>query len=128
MTDPVTSAIVGGIAGIITGSLSSLFAPWIQWGIEKKRSIREDQKTLLNNAQAMIVDYRSFSGVDEFLPVGASLNKNSNWIRIKPYLSEDALKTIQDAELEPIGHKKVYDALDTLERELARLRREWKIV
>src|SRR6185295_11543125 len=101
MTDAVTSAIVGGLAGIITGGLSSLFAPWIHWGIEKKRGIRKDQKSLLNSAQAMIVDYRSNVGVDEFLPVGCSLYKNTNWLRIKPYLSTEALKQIEDAELEP---------------------------
>jgi hypothetical protein len=128
MTDMITSAIVGGIAGIITGSLSSLFAPWIHWGIEKRRGIRKDRTLLLNNTQAMIVDYRSGIGVDEFLPIGSSLYKNIHWIRIKPYLSIPVLKQMEDIELEPPHHKKVHEALDTLEIELSRLRKKWHLV
>jgi hypothetical protein len=103
-----------------------LFAPWVHWGIEKKRSIRKDRESIIRNAQAMIVDYRSSD--ETFLPIGSLLKRNSNWIRIKPYLSSQALKRFDDAELEPLGHKKVYEAWDILEAELVRLRKEWKLV
>jgi hypothetical protein len=37
MTDTVWAAIVGGIAGVVTGSISAVVAPWANWGIEKRR-------------------------------------------------------------------------------------------
>jgi len=33
----VISAVIGGVTGLITGAIASLIAPWVNWGIEKKR-------------------------------------------------------------------------------------------
>lgn len=37
MEPQVVAAIVGGIAGFATGAVSSLVAPWSNWGVEKRR-------------------------------------------------------------------------------------------
>jgi len=126
MSDTFWAAIVGGIAGIIAGSISSLFAPWVKWGIEKKRRLLKDRQTIIHNAQSMIVDYRSAE--NNYLPMGSSLSKNSNWMRIKPYLRPEVLKQIEEAEIEPLEHRKVYEAWDALEDEITRLKREWNLV
>ena len=33
----IINAIIAGVVGLVTGAIGSLIAPWIQWGIEKKR-------------------------------------------------------------------------------------------
>lgn len=37
MDSQVVAAIVGGVAGFTTGAVSSLVAPWSNWGVEKRR-------------------------------------------------------------------------------------------
>lgn len=37
MDSQVVAAIVGGVAGLATGAVSSLVAPWSNWGVEKRR-------------------------------------------------------------------------------------------
>lgn len=37
----IAVAVIGGAAGLTTGVVGSLFAPWASWGIEKRRLRRE---------------------------------------------------------------------------------------
>jgi hypothetical protein len=37
----IAIALIGGGAGLVTGTIGSLFAPWSQWGVEKQRLRRE---------------------------------------------------------------------------------------
>jgi hypothetical protein len=58
MTDTVWAAIVGGIAGVVTGSISAVVAPWANWGIEKRRHSRESRKQIIQSARRIVVEYR----------------------------------------------------------------------
>lgn len=48
----IYTAIISGVIGLITGAVGSLIAPWVHWGIEKKKggNMREEQ-SLLNNGE-----------------------------------------------------------------------------
>jgi hypothetical protein len=37
MTEPITIAIIAAIAGLKSGTIASIIAPWINWGIQKKK-------------------------------------------------------------------------------------------
>lgn len=43
MDSEVAAAIVGGVAGFATGAVSSIIAPWSNWGVEKRR-IRHNRR------------------------------------------------------------------------------------
>lgn len=43
MTSEVVVALIGGAAGLVTGTIGSLLAPWSQWGVEKRR-LRRDSR------------------------------------------------------------------------------------
>jgi len=36
--DVLLQALPGAIGGLISGTVASLVAPWVQWAIEKRRS------------------------------------------------------------------------------------------
>jgi hypothetical protein len=49
--------ILVGVIGLATGGIGSLLAPWANWQIEKRRNNHEARKTLITNAEKMIIDY-----------------------------------------------------------------------
>lgn len=58
---PIYIALIGGIAGLLSGTIASLIAPWINFFIEKRRKLFEyrssmisETRTLLNNSQTML--------------------------------------------------------------------------
>lgn len=56
MDPTIISAIIGGVAGLVTGTIVSIFAPWIHWGIEKKRSKLAAQRELIKQWREMLLD------------------------------------------------------------------------
>ena len=55
MDPSIISAIVGGITGLISGAISSLFAPWINWGIEKRRKKQERRTELVKQWREILM-------------------------------------------------------------------------
>jgi hypothetical protein len=58
MSDTILTAVIGGIAGLITGTIGSLIAPWVHWGIEKRRSQAERRRALIDNAEPCFLVHR----------------------------------------------------------------------
>jgi hypothetical protein len=51
MDPSIISAIIGGVTGLIAGTIASLFAPWINWGIEKRKLRLTAQRELIKAAR-----------------------------------------------------------------------------
>ena len=47
MEPSTTNAIIAGLVGLITGAIGSLIAPWVQWGVEKRRKKLERRTALI---------------------------------------------------------------------------------
>lgn len=43
----MVAAVVGGVAGLATGALASVVAPWVNWGIERRRLRLERRQELI---------------------------------------------------------------------------------
>ena|SRR5712692_1144563 len=123
MDSTVTAAIIGGVSGLIAGVVGSLVAPWIHWGIEKRRDRRATQRDLLGAA-------REYVASKEF---GASqFAKKPVYARLKPHLAADVVRAVENSE-------EVRDQMDDpgefgedLRRgvldELTRIERKWKLI
>lgn len=126
MSDTVWAAIVGGGAGIITGSLSSLFAPWVNWGIEKRRRKLEGRIELIHKWREMIMGWRFYA--DHNTPSILHLDLERGWVSLEPHLKPSVLKEVARYQ----GREIPYDELDQLVGyllvELAKLEKKWKLV
>jgi hypothetical protein len=47
MEPSTTNAIIAGLVGLVTGAIGSLIAPWVQWGVEKRRKKFERRTALI---------------------------------------------------------------------------------
>jgi hypothetical protein len=52
-----TNVIISAIVGLIAGGIASLIAPWIHWGIEKRRMRLEGRKKLLETCKDYLQRY-----------------------------------------------------------------------
>jgi len=54
--DQVIAAVVGGLAGLASGALASVVAPWVNWGIEKRRFRLQRRRELVGEWRAGLAD------------------------------------------------------------------------
>jgi hypothetical protein len=80
MAAEVWTAIIGGAAGMASGAVASLIAPWVKWGIEKRRLKRQRRYDLLDSWRAGIASMVS-TDHDDFI--------RTDWYEtLRPYLRE----------------------------------------
>ena len=111
----ISAAITGGIFG----TLGSLIAPWINWGVEKKRM-------KVNRRIAMIDQLRkSLDSMEEY--DNRTFTQSAIYSNIRPYLDRKLMEYIEREDVIVIGggrsggvnnHKsKILDAVSKLEKE-----------
>jgi hypothetical protein len=110
-------AIIAGVVGLLTGVVGSLVAPWVQWGIEKRRF-------RLNRRLEYIKQWRRFVS-DDFDQ--SSFKETRTFKTLRPYLSQDLVTKIEDQDIyasmtggDPI-RSQLLDEITSLER-------EWKLI
>jgi hypothetical protein len=82
----LSKVIVPAIVGLITGTIGSLIAPWVNWGVEKKKLTRKNREELIQSAREALAKDKLSNNEFCHLPV---------YSRIKPYLSEQAIKSVE---------------------------------
>ncbi|MFC1808154.1 hypothetical protein ACFL0T_07330 [Candidatus Omnitrophota bacterium] len=114
--------IIAGIIGLISGAIASLFAPWIHWGIEKRRIKYKHRLELLKQWRS-IVALPSFDR--------SNMLESSYYGSLRELLKEDIRKEIERSannltlviDSPTTSHDK-----DLLLREIARIEKEWGLL
>lgn len=122
MDSSLLTAIIGGIAGLITGAIGSLIAPWVHWGIEKKRYRRDRRAELVKQWREILLK-EDFSRSDLLNhPLYGPLRE----------LLKDEIKIILER---PTNHLVVdlnsstnSPDRDTIRREIARIEKLWDLI
>jgi hypothetical protein len=81
--------IISAIIGLIAGAIGSLIAPWVNWGIEKKKIRLEQRKIMLQHVRGELNRY-SWNIVNFKYSVEYSM--------VKEYLDIDIAKLIDDCK------------------------------
>ena len=122
MESTTINAIIAGGVGLVTGAIGSLIAPWVQWGIEKKRRKHERRLELIHSWRELL----SHENFDR----GALLN-NPSYGPLRDLLDEKVRKEIE----RPSNHITVvidsptsnHDR-DLVLREIARIEKSWGLI
>jgi len=117
------TALIAGASGLISGVLGSLIAPWVHWGVEKKRALNEARRALLKEA-------REYVGSNLFS--GRTFDSKTIYRRLKPYLGSIVVEAaenyeeVQDRQDDPGEFPAAFrrEVLD----ELGRLEKEWGLI
>lgn len=111
---------ISAIVGLITGTIASLIAPWVQWGIEKRRSKIEYRRAQIRRWRDAIEGF-NFDGEKSF-------GDTSTYAEIRPYIPADFLKSFEEGTIFAAGgrgpnHVK-YRLLDAISRQ----ERNWELI
>jgi hypothetical protein len=150
MSDTLIAAIVGAVAGIITGSIGSLFAPWANWGVEKRRKKHEYRKDLIKEWREMLA-HTTFAYTHRVEEDNSTwieiLERDSRFYSLKPHLHPELLERLGTSRQTEVG-KVLADVNETeaalvksgfkpyittgarrvLVDEIARLEKEWGLI
>lgn len=114
--------IIAGVIGLITGAIGSLIAPWVQWGIEKRR-IKQKRRIELLEEWRRIISKPNFDRKD--------LLESPYYASLRNLLKEEVRKEIERPSNSfrvklnsPTGN---YDK-DLLLEEIARIEKEWGLI
>lgn len=94
MSTDLLTTVVSGAAGLVCGGLASLIAPWVHWGIEKRRRKLERLMSLVKSWEAMIARVFNLTLLDTVPTPGAALLAEPEFTSLKPYLSPGTLQSL----------------------------------
>ena len=124
MSENIITAIIAGVVGLTTGAIGSLVAPWMHWGIEKKRKKIERKMQLVKHWQEVLSE-PTFNLV--------TFRDDSTFAILKPLLSKNALNTVERqlpiikltiiSNIAPVDTER-----NMLMSEVARIEREWGLL
>ena len=89
--------IFGGLMGLLAGIIGSLIAPWVHWGIEKRKTKRKERIQLLEELRSTVPTVK-IQGKD-FLA-------SKNYIRIRPFLSSKLMDIIESPNIYHVSRDK----------------------
>ena len=116
------NAIIAGVVGLISGAIGSLVAPWVAWGIEKRR-IKHDRRVEL------IVRWREILSDQDF--DRTHLLNDPSYGPLKELLSQKAKEKLE----RPTNHISLslnspitnFDR-DIALQEVARIEKHWGLI
>jgi len=113
--------LISAIAGLISGTIASLIAPWVNWQIEKVRTRNQYRKEKIKKWRMEIERSSSFA---EFL-------QTSTYTELKHRFSKEELKRFSSSHISidrnpDVNTKKRYAA--RFHEEVNKKEKEWKLI
>ncbi len=109
------NAIVVVLISLISGAIGSLIAPWVNWGIEKKKLLLNERRSTIEKVRKLVIqEYTNFEKktkdlvtkrirVDKIYPDAVTyfdtLNKHPIFHKIVPHLELNTLSVLKNSEL-----------------------------
>jgi hypothetical protein len=124
MDEKLLTALIGGGAGLATGTIGGLISPWVHWHIEQRKQRRYARRELISAVRNLL---QYCLGVTTAIPV-SDIFSNSSYYQIREYLNPDhtaQLETLWDFEARDAP---VTSLMHRLLSDLVHLEKEWKLI
>lgn len=116
------TAAIGGVAGLATGAISALAAPWAKWSVDKKRIRLEHRYGLLTSWRDGLAEYRL---------AHYQLPSQGWYQQLRPYLTPSGVASAEAPHVPTMtdaAHQARLQAVaSTLADEIKRIESEWKL-
>ena len=128
------NTILAPIFGFIAGAAGSIFAPWVNWGIEKRRARLAAQREVIVKWRQMIQSIAVTRneavarGEDsENRSVATLLESREDFYSLKPHLSQNTISNIYRPTIFLAGTT-IDSSLSYILDDIARLEKKWRLV
>jgi hypothetical protein len=117
--------IILALIGIFGGGIGSLFAPWANWGIEKRKQKLAHRRELVAKWREMVAETSKQIGVD----VELYIHSHKDYFSLLPHLKSGGAKARMKLISETMQRPYVITpALVYILEEIARIERKWDLV
>ncbi|MDQ7816238.1 MAG: hypothetical protein RDU14_04385 [Melioribacteraceae bacterium] len=120
MDDTTLIALISALAIIFSGVITSIIAPKINWGIQKKKEKDEQRRKLLEaNRNIILQEYKKIEKFNNDLALGNikifyptaqnyldTLYKYPEFHQLKPFLNKDTMKILEESQLLELKDRK----------------------
>jgi hypothetical protein len=113
-------ALIAAIVGFVTGILGTFVAPWVNWGIEKRRLVREDRRKAIAQWRGS-VHALWVPGENERFPSSADFHA------MKAYLSDATISAVLALEISPSDQLRI-EVQRSINEEIAAQERAWDLI
>ena len=153
MASEIVVAAISGGTGLAAGVVGSLFAPWANWGVEKRRLRRASRVERVQEWRAGVASLRTAERRDgqkqrvlkspvyeqslnvrpEYVTVvpdpDHAIAQTKAWFRtLRPEMAKSALERIQDLSKQPLAER-IGELPALLDEEINSIERDkWKLV
>ncbi len=121
----LTQTLISAIAGLISGTLASLVAPWVNWGVERRRGRLNTRQSLLADARSTLIFYEYDN---------EAFRDTAEYSRLKPYLSKKVISLIESHDNSNLAvvmkgrHAGANNFKNLILDEISNLERKWKLI
>ena len=118
MDEIILTYALPGILGLIGGIIGSLVAPWVHWGVEKRRMRQAKRRELVSSCRMLLtgdIDRKTFRETEVY----AKLRPHLYQLVIEAVESDDASDESQEGK--NAFKKKVLE-------DVARIEKEWILI
>ncbi|ORW28187.1 hypothetical protein AWC19_27515 [Mycobacterium palustre] len=117
MASEIWTAVIGGLAGLTSGAVGSLIAPWANWSIEKRRLERQRRYDLLKSWRDGIA---GMEGHDHSKYIA------SGWYEtLRPYMWENTRRRLEAPRTVFVPADSGRGIRDLFTREVDRIEQAW---
>jgi hypothetical protein len=118
--------IIAAVIGLLAGGLGSLAAPWVNWGIEKKKERLQHRRELITKWRELVHNFSLSPG----LTVGSALINQRDYSSLQPHLPEPLRNFIYQHRYTSIleNLENIEDMIVRLNNEIARIERGWGLI
>ena len=127
-------ALISGGVGLTTGIIGSLFAPWANWGVEKRRLKRQRRVERIKEWRDGVgeLDFcEKNHGQEAYLStdrINGDVRTKAWWVTLRPEMAHDVRKEVEDLSATPIPPRRG-QVSKLIEHEITRIERDkWKLV
>ena len=119
MDSVVLTAVIAGGTGLIGGAIGSLVAPWVNWGIEKRRLQLQERKDFLAKCREIIAS----PGFER-----TRLLNDPVYGVLRPMLTEAAIKQLERSKNHFVVSELTNADSVLISKELSRIGQTWDLL
>lgn len=123
MEEAIAKVVIPAVTGVVAGAIGSLFAPWANWGVEKKRLRLQARRSMVDGWRRLLSDRELDQG-----KFAGSVEYSS----LRPHLSPKLVQDIENGRWvivnNPTRESGENPFVPRLLDEIARIEKDWKLL
>ena len=124
--DEFLKVFIPAVIGLVTGAIGSLIAPWVNWGVEKRRQKLAYRRELIAGWRKMVQEVTRTPDQPQ-LSLAQVLERHEAFYSLKPHLSHKVIVEIYNGRTFLVGST-IGAALSYMLDEIGQIEKKWGLV